>query len=85
MDIQSLVKDLGGMAAVARICGVRPPSVHEWVKRGVIPADRCEQIEAATGGTVRCEDLRPDLEWIRATDGTAFYRERRTTTEARAA
>ncbi len=34
------------------------------------PAERCPAIERATGGLVRCEDLRPDVEWsvLRATD-----------------
>jgi len=27
------------------------------------PAERCPQIEQATGGLVRCEDLRPDVQW----------------------
>ena len=28
-----------------------------------VPAERCPAIERATGGAVRCEDLRPDGEW----------------------
>jgi DNA-binding transcriptional regulator YdaS (Cro superfamily) len=42
--------------------GVRPVSVHQWA-RGIrpIPAERCPDIERATGGAVTCEELRPDL------------------------
>lgn len=38
--------------------------VNQWVN-GVrqVPAERCPAIERATGGAVRCEDLRPDVEW----------------------
>ena len=54
--------DLGGTVAVARMAGVAPPSVTAWRKRG-IPAERCPDIERATGGTVRCEELRPDVDW----------------------
>lgn len=75
MNAKTVVEQLGGIAAVARICGVKPPSVHEWVTRGIVPADRCEAIEAATGGAVTCEQLRPDLDWTRV-GGRAFYRAR---------
>ena len=38
--------------------------VNQWAN-GVrqVPAERCPAIERATGGAVRCEDLRPDVEW----------------------
>jgi DNA-binding transcriptional regulator YdaS (Cro superfamily) len=28
-----------------------------------VPADRCPVIERETGGAVRCEELRPDVDW----------------------
>jgi len=34
-----------------------------WLHRGKVPADYCPTIERVTGGAVRCEDLRPDVEW----------------------
>ena len=30
-----------------------------------MPAEHCPRIERITGGSVRCEDLRPDVEWLR--------------------
>lgn len=57
------IEALGGVTAVAKLCGVRPPSVWEWKHRGRIPAERCPAIERATNGAVRCEDLRPDVDW----------------------
>ncbi len=69
MDIAKLIQDLGGVTAVARICGVRAPSVHEWRERGVIPADRCAAIEAASGGKVTVEELQPGFEWRRDRTG----------------
>jgi len=62
---------VGGQAALARILGVKPPSVNQWVKADrPVPAERCPAIEKATGGAVRCEDLRPDVDWayLRASD-----------------
>jgi DNA-binding transcriptional regulator YdaS (Cro superfamily) len=28
-----------------------------------VPAERCPEIERATGGVVRCEDMRNDIPW----------------------
>lgn len=64
MDI---ISDLGGVSAVARMVGCKPPSVMEWRKRG-IPADRCPTIERASLGKVACEQLRPDIAWHRVPD-----------------
>ena len=60
-------KALGGnQKGVAAALGLSQPSVHLW-KRNGIPEDRCPQIEALTG--LRCEELRPDREWLRDADG----------------
>ena len=40
-----------------------------WQKRGRVPAEHCPAIERATGGKVRCEDLRPDVDWSVLRDG----------------
>lgn len=63
----SMIDQLGGPTAVARMVGCRVPSVIEWRKRG-IPADRCPAIERATMGAVTCETLRPDAAWSRIPD-----------------
>jgi DNA-binding transcriptional regulator YdaS (Cro superfamily) len=74
MDKQALIqacKTVGGQAALARILAVKPPTVNQWIKGDrPVPADRCVDIEKATAGAVRCEDLRPDVDWayLRATD-----------------
>jgi DNA-binding transcriptional regulator YdaS (Cro superfamily) len=62
---------IGGQAALARYLGVKPPTVNQWVKsERPVPAERCPAIERATSGAVRCEDLRPDVDWayLRATN-----------------
>jgi DNA-binding transcriptional regulator YdaS (Cro superfamily) len=71
--IHSACDLVGGQAALARLLGVKPPSVNQWVKDGKIPIERCPAIEKATAGVVRCEDLRPDFDWayLRATDCNA--------------
>lgn len=63
MDI---ITDLGP-TAIARMVGVRPPSVVEWKARG-IPPDRCPALERGTAGKYVCEALRPDVPWLRIPD-----------------
>lgn len=67
MSKRDLIADLGGPTAVARMCGVKPPSVMDWRRRG-IPADRCPAIERETGGRFPCEQLRGDVSWFRVPD-----------------
>lgn len=65
---------IGGQKKLADFLGVKPPTVNQWVN-GVrrVPAERCPDIEAATG--VRCEELRPDVNWA-VLRGTAPAKER---------
>lgn len=75
MNTRDLIDIAGGPAVVARICDVRSQAVSQWISQDRVPPDRCEAIEAATGGAVTCEQLRPDLDWTRV-GGRAFYRSR---------
>jgi DNA-binding transcriptional regulator YdaS (Cro superfamily) len=60
----------GTQSSLASALGVVPQVVHNWLVRGNVPADHCPAIERATKGAVRCEDLRPDVDWgyLRGTD-----------------
>ena len=54
----------GAAAALARQINVVPVLISQWRTGGrQVPAERCPDIEKATGGAVRCEDLRPDVDW----------------------
>lgn len=46
MDANKIIDALGGTAAVARLCQVRPPSVSEWRRNG-IPAARLQFLQLA--------------------------------------
>lgn len=61
---------LGSQTALAHAVGVVPQVVNNWHRRGNVPAEYCPRIEKATDGAVRCEELRPDVDWayLRATD-----------------
>lgn len=61
------IDSLGGPAVVARMTGVKTPSVIEWRRRG-IPVERCPAIEKGSSGKAPCEQLRPDVVWHRVPD-----------------
>jgi DNA-binding transcriptional regulator YdaS (Cro superfamily) len=52
----------GGLAKFAAAIGQTSQTVSNWRARK-IPAEHCPVIERATGGEVRCEQLRPDVQW----------------------
>ncbi|USE81135.1 helix-turn-helix domain-containing protein [Cupriavidus gilardii] len=58
--LASAVDALGGLSKAATALNVTTNRLANWLKRGV-PAERCPDIEAATG--VPCEVLRPDVNW----------------------
>ena len=60
------VKELGGTGFVARLLGIAPPSVSGWNNR--IPAERCPDLERGLDGRWTCEQLRPDVRWMRVPD-----------------
>lgn len=66
--MRDVIKDLGGPAAVARMLGIKAPSVIGW--RGRIPDKRCPAIERATNGAWLCEVLCPEVIWSRIPDPT---------------
>ena len=59
--IQRASEIVGGKAALARMVGVKPPTVQQWAS-GTRPVaiERCVAIELATKGAVTRKDLRPN-------------------------
>lgn len=54
----------GRTARLAALIGVHPVLVTQWSRKTRrVPAERCPAIERATDGAVRCEELRPDIDW----------------------
>jgi len=64
MDLNTYLKQRGAGSALARYLKVNHVMVSQW-RYGIkqVPAERCPAIEKATGGAVRCEELRPDIDW----------------------
>ena len=70
MDLhQYLQQKRGAIRRLAAAIGVTAPFMSQCAS-GIrkIPSDRCGAIEQATEGEVICEQLRPDLSWVRVTD-----------------
>ncbi len=57
--IEAAVAAAGSGYRLARLVGVKPPTVHTWIKQGRIPAERVLAVEAATG--ISRHTLRPDV------------------------
>ncbi len=73
--LQRAITLAGGQSALARALSndaraVKQGHVWSWLNRGSVPIEFALPIETATAGSVRCEDLRPDVTWQRADDGT---------------
>lgn len=63
-SIERAAEILGSQSALADLCGVSKGAVSQWKDADrQVPAEYCPLIERATDGKVRCEDLRPDVEW----------------------
>jgi DNA-binding transcriptional regulator YdaS (Cro superfamily) len=56
------ISTAGGVSALAKELGATPQQVANWRVRGV-PVEYCPAIERATNGAVRCEELRPEVDW----------------------
>lgn len=66
MDLHTylLNRPRGEASRLARMLGVPFALMSQWrTGHRPIPAGRCPDIEAATNGAVRCEELRPDVRW----------------------
>lgn len=58
--------EVHGLAELARRLDVSYQLIQGWAKEDrkfATPAEYCPLIEKATKGVVRCEELRPDVEW----------------------
>src|SRR5574337_1690959 len=61
--LHKAIEILGSQSALALAIGRAPQVVNNWVRRGNVPAECCPEIERATSGQVRCDVLRPAVDW----------------------
>jgi DNA-binding transcriptional regulator YdaS (Cro superfamily) len=74
MDLKTYLagQPRGAAAQLAAEIGVHRVLISQWTADDTprqVPAEHCPAIERATTGAVRCEELRPDVDWsvLRAT------------------
>lgn len=66
--LEIAIKEAGGLSALASLLvGASPQMVGNWRTRGV-PEGHCPGIEQVLDGKVTCEQLRPDVSWVRTPD-----------------
>lgn len=62
--LEKAISTIGSMKALGDSLGISKGAVSQWKDHGRrVPAEHCPQIEMLTEGKVRCEDLRPDVNW----------------------
>ncbi|GAA0809166.1 transcriptional regulator [Cupriavidus gilardii] len=62
--IDMAARIVGSQVALAVHLSVTKAAVNQWKQPGrKVPAEHCPAIERLTGGLVRCELLRPDVDW----------------------
>lgn len=55
----------GTAIKLSRYLGCNSSFVYAWFRHDrPIPIHFCPRIENYTGGAVRCEELRPDVDWV---------------------
>ncbi|MBX3629331.1 MAG: helix-turn-helix domain-containing protein [Nitrosomonas sp.] len=64
LSIKEVCQYVGGQAKLAKFLNISTSAVNQWVLgRRPIPARFCPEIERFSQGRVKCEDLRPDINW----------------------
>ena len=59
--ISKAIAVAGSQKKLAEACGVSQAAVSKWLMGGGVSAESALAIERATDGSVRAEDLRPDV------------------------
>jgi DNA-binding transcriptional regulator YdaS (Cro superfamily) len=69
-SLDKAIAIIGSLKALANELKVTKGAIGQWkIPNRRVPAEHCPTIERLTNGQVRCENLRPDIEWsyLRAT------------------
>jgi len=62
--LQKAIDIAGSVTALAGALGLTKGAVSQWKEPGrKVPAEHCPGIEKLTERKVRCEELRPDVDW----------------------
>ena len=67
--LENAIAAAGSKYRLAKLIGIKPPSVYDWLRTGRIPAERVIAVEAATG--ISRTELRPDIYPVETTQQVA--------------
>lgn len=58
------IEIIGSATALAKLLGISKGAVSQWKDEGrKVPLEHCPLIERGTNREVKCEELRPDVDW----------------------
>lgn len=63
MNAKEIITKLGGPTIVAASLGITSQAISLWASKNKIPAERCPELELLSQGTIKCEEMRPDVKW----------------------
>lgn len=59
--IAKAVRIAGSQTALAKMLGITPQAVQRWASEGVVPGNRCREVEIALRGAVTRDELNPAI------------------------
>lgn len=59
--IEIAIRLAGSQTALGNLLGITPQAVQKWAKQGVVPSERCRDVEALFGGQVTRYQLNPTV------------------------
>lgn len=57
--IAKAVRLAGSQTALGNLLGLTPQAIQKWVERGIVPGERCREVETALKGQVTRYELNP--------------------------
>lgn len=57
--IAKAIRIAGSQTAVGNLLGLTPQAIQKWAAQGVVPSERCRELEAKLNGQVTRYELNP--------------------------
>ncbi len=59
--ITKAIRLAGSQTALGNLVGLTPQAIQKWAAQGLVPGDRCRQIEESLNGEVTRYELNPTV------------------------
>lgn len=57
--IAKAIRIAGSQTALGGLVGLSPQAIQKWAKEGLVPGERCREVESLLGGEVTRYELNP--------------------------